>query len=72
MIAPVMPMMGMVPLIGMIAVLAIVAVPLVIILRRTGHSGWWVLLWFVPLVNLVMLWVFAFARWPAVDGPHTT
>jgi hypothetical protein len=22
----------------------------------------------VPLVNLVALWVFAYVRWPAVDG----
>ncbi|PMS17796.1 hypothetical protein [Trinickia soli] len=45
--------------------------PYVRIIRRTGHSGWWVLIMFVPLVNLAMLWVFAFAKWPAVDRANT-
>lgn len=42
--------------------------PLFRILRRTGHSGWWSLLALVPFANLVGLWVFAYARWPALDG----
>lgn len=49
-------------------VLAVIVVyPYVRIVRRTGHSGWWILTMFVPVLNFVMLWVFAFARWPAVD-----
>ena len=39
-------------------------VPYVMIIRKAGYSGWWVLVTFVPLVNLIMLWVFALARWP--------
>jgi hypothetical protein len=38
------------------------------IIRRTGHSGWWLLAGLIPVLNLIMLWVFAFARWPAIDG----
>ncbi len=38
------------------------------VLRRAGYSPWWVLLVLVPLVNLVALWVFAYRRWPAIDG----
>jgi hypothetical protein len=34
------------------------------ILDRAGYSRWWVLTLFVPLLNLIMLWVFAFANWP--------
>jgi drug/metabolite transporter (DMT)-like permease len=34
------------------------------ILSRTGYSRWWLLIVFVPLLNLIMLWVFAFADWP--------
>ena len=34
------------------------------ILNRTGYSRWWLLSMFVPLLNLIMLWVFAFANWP--------
>jgi uncharacterized membrane protein YhaH (DUF805 family) len=48
-------------------VLAIVVVPVWRILGRTGHSGWWCLLMFIPLVNIVGLWVFAFVSWPARD-----
>ena len=46
----------------------LLAIPLVtlfaLVVRKAGYSGWWVLLGFVPIVGLVMLWVFAFARWP--------
>jgi uncharacterized membrane protein YhaH (DUF805 family) len=34
------------------------------IIRRTGYSGWWVLLAFVPLGNLIGLAFFAFSEWP--------
>jgi hypothetical protein len=34
------------------------------IIRRTGHSGWWVLMAFVPLGNLIALAFFAFTEWP--------
>jgi uncharacterized membrane protein YhaH (DUF805 family) len=37
------------------------------IFQRTGHSGWWAILIVVPLVNIIMLWVFAYIRWPALD-----
>jgi hypothetical protein len=50
--------------------LVLLTVPIVMIarvLRRAGYSPWWVLLLLVPLVNLIALWVFAYARWPAID-----
>jgi hypothetical protein len=47
-----------------IVVSAIFVVPIVKIIQKAGYSGWWVLLWFVPIANIVMLWVFAFADWP--------
>jgi hypothetical protein len=47
-------------------------IPSVKILRRTGHSGWWVLLWLVPVVNLVFFWIFAYARWPAFEPREMT
>jgi uncharacterized membrane protein YhaH (DUF805 family) len=49
-----------------LAVLATWIVPPVKILGKAGYSGWWVLLGFVPLVNLIALWIFAFADWPAL------
>ena len=33
--------------------------------RKAGFSGWWSLIIFVPLVNIAMIWVFAFVDWPA-------
>ncbi len=34
------------------------------IISKAGYSPWFVLLAFVPLVNLVMFFVFAFSDWP--------
>lgn len=35
------------------------------IARRAGYAGWWALLMLVPVVNIIVLWLFAFAEWPA-------
>jgi uncharacterized membrane protein YhaH (DUF805 family) len=56
--------------IGVIFVLVfsvIMFIPYVMIIRKAGYSGWWVLTMFIPLVNFIMLWVFALARWPVED-----
>jgi hypothetical protein len=37
------------------------------ILNRAGYSRWWLLTMVVPLLNLIMLWVFAFANWPTYE-----
>jgi len=50
--------------------LAVFLVPAVMILRKAGYSGWWCLLGFVPIVNIVMFWVFAFAEWPSLRQPQ--
>jgi uncharacterized membrane protein YhaH (DUF805 family) len=42
-------------------------IPYVMIIRKAGYSGWWVLILFVPIVNFIMLWVFALARWPVEE-----
>ena len=36
------------------------------VVGKTGFSPWWTLLALIPVVNLVMLWVFAYAKWPAL------
>ena len=51
----------------LILMLAIVGVPVARILSRTGHSRWWCIVAFVPVLNLVGLWTLAYARWPAVE-----
>jgi hypothetical protein len=47
----------------------IIGVPIARILRRSGHSRWWTIVAFVPLLNFIGLWVFAFTRWPSLDKP---
>ena len=34
------------------------------ILEKAGYSKWWILVIFIPFVNIVMMWVFAFSKWP--------
>jgi hypothetical protein len=34
------------------------------VVKRAGYSRWWLLTLVVPVLNLIMLWVFAFADWP--------
>ena len=57
--------MGLFPLLIGVALFAVFLWLEVRVLRRAGYSGWWVLITFVPLVNIVMIWVFAFSTWPA-------
>ncbi|QPK61520.1 hypothetical protein IVG45_11465 [Methylomonas sp. LL1] len=38
------------------------------ILLKAGLDGWWALVLLVPVVNIVMIWVFAFSRWPNLRG----
>jgi hypothetical protein len=41
------------------------------IARKAGYPRWLALLLLVPLVNVVLVWIFAFATWPAVrDAPR--
>ena len=46
--------------------IVIYAIPLVKILNKAGYSGWWLLLTFLPIINFIMLYVFAFADWPSL------
>lgn len=52
--------------IGLLIYFVVLGVPIMQIIHKAGYSRAWVLLLLVPLVNLVMLWIFAFSRWPAV------
>ena len=49
-----------------IVVLVLYFVPIVKVLQKAGYSGWWSLIVFVPLVNIIMFYVFAFANWPVL------
>ena len=48
-------------------VLVSLLIPSARILERAGYSRLWCLLAFVPLVNFIALWVFAYAKWPALE-----
>jgi hypothetical protein len=47
-----------------LVILAIYLVPLWRIVSRAGFHGAFSVLALIPFVNIVMLWVFAFAKWP--------
>jgi hypothetical protein len=47
-------------------VIAAFVPPAVKILRRMGFSGWWVLIAVISPLNIVALWVLAYAKWPAM------
>ena len=47
-----------------LAILIASIVGTVKIVSKAGYSGWFVLLAFVPFVNVVMFFVFAFSDWP--------
>jgi len=37
------------------------------ILTRAGHSPLWAIPMVVPGLNLVLIWLFAYARWPRLE-----
>mgnify|MGYP001029743316 CR=1 FL=1 len=39
-------------------------IPVWRIVSKAGFHGAFALLMLVPVVNIIMLWVFAFAKWP--------
>ena len=49
----------------------IVLIPVALILRRAGFSRLWCVLWAIPVVNIIALWVFALVPWPAFGTPPT-
>jgi hypothetical protein len=51
-------------------ILSIVIVPVWLmgkILAKAGFSAWFSLISFVPIVNVIALWIFAFIPWPNGD-----
>ena len=42
------------------------------IVSRAGFRPWWAVLILVPVVNLAMIYVFAFVRWPISQNPAFT
>ena len=40
------------------------------IANKAGYSGWWVLCALLPIIGIVVFFVFAFAPWPALENPY--
>jgi len=38
------------------------------IVAKAGYAGAWSLFALVPVINIIMLWVFAFSTWPGHKG----
>jgi hypothetical protein len=49
-----------------VGVLVLVLWPYGRIFSRAGYSPWFSLLMAFPLINVIALWVFAYAEWPAL------
>ena len=58
---------GLPALIAMLLMAAVFVVPAMKILQRIGIAPGWGLLAAVPFLNIIMLWVLAFMRWPGDD-----
>jgi hypothetical protein len=61
--------MAILPLIILICV-AIIIIPFWFICKKAGFSPWLSLLNLVPLGNLILLYVLAFAQWKVVPAPQ--
>jgi hypothetical protein len=54
-----------------IIAVAVVLYPLGRILKRIGFSPFWSILFLIPLVNLIAVWVLALSDWPRDRGKQT-
>ena len=46
-------------------IVLVIIYPIGRILRRLGFSPFWSVLVFIPLANLLSLWILAFSEWPS-------
>ena len=63
--------MGGISIWQLIIILLIVLIPYFVFspaAKKAGFSKWWALLMVIPLVNIILVWVFAFAKWPAEEN----
>ena len=54
-------------LVIMVPIWAAMIWAMVRIIQKAGYSGWNFLWYFVPVVNIVMFFYFAFAEWPVIQ-----
>jgi len=58
------PVTGLAMFVIWLALVCLMAWPYVRIIQKAGYSGWNILWMLVPIANIIMLFVFAFSRWP--------
>lgn len=58
---------GAIQILFIIGYILIFIVPIWKIVSKAGYSGAWSLLMIIPVLNVIMLWVFAFSRWPNIE-----
>ncbi len=52
-------------------IIVVVMIPVLVfgpVVKKAGFSRWWSLILILPLINLIMVWVFAFMKWPAEES----
>ncbi len=67
-------LMAIIPLIGLFVLIgmAIVIVPFWFICKKAGFSPWLSLLNLIPLGNLILIYILAFADWKVMPAPSAT
>ena len=55
----------------MLVMTAVVILPFWFIFAKAGYSKWLTLLMAVPLVNVILLYFLAFAKWPSLGNSNT-
>jgi hypothetical protein len=58
------PVVGLAMFVVWLVIFGLLMWPYVRIVQKAGYSGWNIIWMFVPIANIVMLFVFAFSRWP--------
>ena len=54
-----------------IFLIVVMSIPIARILTRLGYSKWWTIVYFIPFVNIVGIWILTYSSWPAVDRTRT-
>ena len=36
--------------------------------KKAGYSRWWALIMCLPVANVIMVWFFAFSKWPVENA----
>ncbi len=51
----------------LLIIFLIIVLPLLLyvpIAKKAGYSAWWGLAMALPFLNIIIIWVFAFSKWP--------